>query len=656
MAIDIYNRYGPRANPSDSNYPYGSIKNESIPTADDGTPLEKDWGNDISGFHQKLLLEGGVTPSGSPDTVLSSDYYDSLQNVLQRSGGKPFATVAALKADTTVKVGDFVTVSNDHRGLVSYNIVSAANAVSDKMYAGYRNPEVLSGDVAVLASENKGKASRIKNRLEEDFTDLYVINHGDSTSDSDLEFFKQMAEMLSVKYPSYTFKYVSWIHASTSWGAPTTISTGTGVNTIYFYNGSFAGATHGYWAGARMSKAFDNKTMDVIITNYGLNVPTEKRHQEAQLAEWLLTLKQVQPSAEILVTIQPPDYNLLDRSSNRMDAQRMVAGLYGCRIINAYDLFLKLVASTGGVRTGWYLDDIHPTAAGAREWAMIAVDAFEYDNADSSASPKGFESTPSNVPNGFFNSWLKGVSAAPSLWNSTSATVRDSVNKETYGGGARCEGVGTGTGVLRLQEATDFIKRYRHWGQIVVAARIYTQGGFSGKCGLLYAAHSISTSYTEIQSSQAPAQNVDYGYRWAILKIDSDFLSNDDFHLGVLSGELGEVVTVDRIVISPTLMIRDIDIDQSYSYSAVVADSSHTVTANSQTERTFSVFSSTFPIVAGCHVEFSATTPSSGVTVSVYCLTDGVLVMRFVNSSGSDATVAATNYNLKMTAPVTTQP
>lgn len=129
MAIKIYDRYTPRAIPADANYPQGSIKNESTPGANDGTPLEKDWGNDISGFHQKLLLEGGVTPSGNPDTVLASDYYDSLQNVLMRSGGKPFATVAALKADTTVKVGDFVTIE-------SYTATNNSGVMFGKIVAG----------------------------------------------------------------------------------------------------------------------------------------------------------------------------------------------------------------------------------------------------------------------------------------------------------------------------------------------------------------------------------------------------------------------------------------------------------------------------------------------------------------------------------------
>lgn len=159
MALDIYNRYGPRANPADANYPYGSIKNESIPTANDGTPLEKDWGNDLAGFQQRLLVEGGVSPSGNSDTILNSDYYDALKNVLKRNGGKPFATVADLKADTTVKIGDFVSIESytatNNSGVMFGKIVSAATGVDDGgsfidlIGSGLQFQQFLPGSVSV---------------------------------------------------------------------------------------------------------------------------------------------------------------------------------------------------------------------------------------------------------------------------------------------------------------------------------------------------------------------------------------------------------------------------------------------------------------------------------------------------------------------------
>lgn len=81
MAIKIYEKFAPRANPADGDYPYGSIKNESVPGAKDGTPLDAALGNDMVGFTDALLAEAGITPSGNPDTVVSSQRLDALKSI-----------------------------------------------------------------------------------------------------------------------------------------------------------------------------------------------------------------------------------------------------------------------------------------------------------------------------------------------------------------------------------------------------------------------------------------------------------------------------------------------------------------------------------------------------------------------------------------------
>lgn len=64
-----------------SAYPQGSAINASSPTALDGTPGDKDWVNDMWGLLQSILDRANVTPSGSPDSVLASDYMTSLRNI-----------------------------------------------------------------------------------------------------------------------------------------------------------------------------------------------------------------------------------------------------------------------------------------------------------------------------------------------------------------------------------------------------------------------------------------------------------------------------------------------------------------------------------------------------------------------------------------------
>lgn len=58
-----------------ANYTYGSCVDGDITT---GTKQSASWYNDVCGFLQKLLNEASIVPSGIPDTVLISDYWDAL--------------------------------------------------------------------------------------------------------------------------------------------------------------------------------------------------------------------------------------------------------------------------------------------------------------------------------------------------------------------------------------------------------------------------------------------------------------------------------------------------------------------------------------------------------------------------------------------------
>jgi len=81
MTIKIFEKFSPRANPADGNYPYGSIKNESVPGAKDGTPLDAEWGNDYAGFDAALLAEAGIVPSGNADTAVNSQRLEAMKQI-----------------------------------------------------------------------------------------------------------------------------------------------------------------------------------------------------------------------------------------------------------------------------------------------------------------------------------------------------------------------------------------------------------------------------------------------------------------------------------------------------------------------------------------------------------------------------------------------
>ncbi len=93
--INLEEEFSPRVNPADANYPFGSIKDNTSPGANDGTPLAAVWGNDWEGFAQAAMTEAGITPSGLPDTAQDSQLLDAvkavtsgaLRNELAAAGG-----------------------------------------------------------------------------------------------------------------------------------------------------------------------------------------------------------------------------------------------------------------------------------------------------------------------------------------------------------------------------------------------------------------------------------------------------------------------------------------------------------------------------------------------------------------------------------------
>jgi len=91
MAIRLEDEYT-NSTPASVDYPEGSFKNATSGTAQDGTPFEKVWADDIYGFLQALLAEAVITPSGTADTALVSQYLLAIQTLIA-TAAVPVGTV-----------------------------------------------------------------------------------------------------------------------------------------------------------------------------------------------------------------------------------------------------------------------------------------------------------------------------------------------------------------------------------------------------------------------------------------------------------------------------------------------------------------------------------------------------------------------------------
>lgn len=83
MAFDIStdSQYIGRFTAADADYPRGSSKNETSPSAGDGSPYLKIRADDLMGFQQGLLRSAGIVPSGDADTALVSEYLQALVEI-----------------------------------------------------------------------------------------------------------------------------------------------------------------------------------------------------------------------------------------------------------------------------------------------------------------------------------------------------------------------------------------------------------------------------------------------------------------------------------------------------------------------------------------------------------------------------------------------
>lgn len=103
MAIRLADAYV-QATAADSNYPGGSFKNTSTGGGADGTPLEKQWANDLWGARDAVLSAAGVGYGGAPDRVGASDFLTALYKLFARipAGTKMVFVQAAAPTGWTI--------------------------------------------------------------------------------------------------------------------------------------------------------------------------------------------------------------------------------------------------------------------------------------------------------------------------------------------------------------------------------------------------------------------------------------------------------------------------------------------------------------------------------------------------------------------------
>ena len=169
MALKIFEKFDPRANPIDGNYPTGSIKNESVPGANDGTPLDAEWGNDEQGFTDALLNDAEISHSGNADTLNASDRLDALKISANKSAQTPL-TVAVVIADVKLKIG-MVRILSD-RANAFFDVVLKSGVTVNSV-------NIIGCNGAPLLALVRRESSNIKPKISFIFDDAWDSTLGD---------------------------------------------------------------------------------------------------------------------------------------------------------------------------------------------------------------------------------------------------------------------------------------------------------------------------------------------------------------------------------------------------------------------------------------------------------------------------------------------
>lgn len=156
MALIISSAYPGKTTPPSSQYPQGSAQNVTVPGDDTGTPWEQLLLDDLLGFQQQLIYSAGITPSGSPDEVGASQYFEAMQKCAGFPG--TFILLGLNDIDPSV-FGVRILVLNgagidivDYPALIATTYVGdSANAAVGGKKAGFYKSSDESGDTPDIA-------------------------------------------------------------------------------------------------------------------------------------------------------------------------------------------------------------------------------------------------------------------------------------------------------------------------------------------------------------------------------------------------------------------------------------------------------------------------------------------------------------------------
>lgn len=249
------------------------------------------------------------------------------------------------------------------------------------MTAGLANSltSTLARTYAARAGEQAGP---LLGKLRLGVDDAYLVVVGDSTgaaSQTD-SWGPRLAAWLASKFPAYTVLRYEWTVGS-GYGSAVTVQTGTGAQTLHFYNGSAAGQSIQY--STTNIATLVPVTPDLVIVNHGHNngesltpnPPSQPGFRSVYLA-LLAEIRARFPRTGMLLTTQNPETSPVAGATITLHKQHaqaiaQIAAAEGMGLVDVMSAFT--LSTTSGLVSG---DGIHPTSAGYTLWLQTVQAEF----------------------------------------------------------------------------------------------------------------------------------------------------------------------------------------------------------------------------------------------------------------------------------------
>lgn len=238
--------------------------------------------------------------------------------------------------------------------------IAAAATAADAAEVAADRAIVEANVTAALNPDNYAAMTPIKTLIERNTTDVTIVFVGDSTGDATTDWIYLFASWLASEYPTHTVEYQ--LHDGTSYGAVTTIATGSGSYTIEIYNAAVSGYRLAQWQGARFTSAVVTPGPDLLITNAGINRLglASARLVTAEALEFIQQIWDFVGAIPVVVHLQNPQ-----RDDNTLDP--VIEGLRGALekmpgvgVVDSHTVWQR-----AGKPSGWYADGTHPNATGS---------------------------------------------------------------------------------------------------------------------------------------------------------------------------------------------------------------------------------------------------------------------------------------------------